>query len=170
MREMVQRKRNRTTQSKYKEWLEDENLQKIKSWKGQGLSNAEVADYIGIRRQTLYSWMNKYPQIKQAIQEGQQRTVEYIENALMKKISGFTLRETKRFKTTDKDGNEVTRVEVTEKEVGPDTTAIIYALKVKDPERWNEKVRMEHSGKVDSDVNHYANVDEDTLRKLAGYE
>lgn len=167
---MVQRKRNRTTQSKYKEWLEEENLQKIKSWKGQGLSNAEVADYIGIRRQTLYSWMNKYPQIKQAIQEGQQRTVEYIENALMKKISGYKLQETKRYKTTDKDGNEVTRVEVIEKEVGPDTTAIIYALKVKDPERWNEKIRMEHSGKVDSDVNHYANLSEEELKKLAGYE
>lgn len=167
---MVQRKRNRTTQTKYQEWLQDENLQKIKSWKGQGLSNAEVADYIGIRRQTLYSWMNKYPQIKQAIQEGQQRTVEYIENALMKKISGYKLQETKRYKTTDKDGNEVTRVEVIEKEVGPDTTAIIYALKVKDPERWNEKIRMEHSGKVDSDVNHYANLDEETLKKLAGYE
>lgn len=170
MRDMVQRKRNRTTQTKYQEWLQDENLQKIKSWKGQGLSNAEVADYIGIRRQTLYSWMNKYPQIKQAIQEGQQRTVEYIENALMKKISGYKLQETKRYKTTDKDGNEVTRVEVIEKEVGPDTTAIIYALKVKDPERWNEKIRMEHSGKVDSDVNHYANLDEETLKKLAGYE
>lgn len=170
MRDMVQRKRNRTTQTKYQEWLQDENLQKLKSWKGQGLSNAEVADYIGIRRQTLYSWMNKYPQIKQAIQEGQQRTVEYIENALMKKISGYKLQETKRYKTTDKDGNEVTRVEVIEKEVGPDTTAIIYALKVKDPERWNEKIRMEHSGKVDSDVNHYANLDEETLKKLAGYE
>lgn len=167
---MVERKRNRTTQSKYKEWLEDENLQKIKSWKGQGLSNAEVADYIGIRRQTLYTWMNKYPEIKQAIQEGQQRTVEYIENALMKRISGFTIRETKRYQTTDKDGNKVERIEVTDKEVGPDTTAIIYALKVKDPERWNEKIRMEHSGKVDSDVNHYANLDEKTLKKLAGYE
>ncbi|HDP5827250.1 bacteriophage terminase small subunit [Staphylococcus xylosus] len=156
--------------TRYSEWLSDEKLQQIKSWKGQGASNAELAEYIGISRQTLYTWMDKYPEIKQAVKEGQQRTVEYIENALMKKISGYKLQETKRYKTTDKDGNEVTRVEVIEKEVGPDTTAIIYALKVKDPERWNEKIRMEHSGKVDSDVNHYANLDEKTLLKLASYE
>ncbi|MCY1583339.1 helix-turn-helix domain-containing protein [Staphylococcus pettenkoferi] len=167
---MVKRQRIRSTQMKYKKWLEPENLQKITTWKGQGLSNAEVADYIGIQRQTLYRWMNQYPEIRKAIDEGQKRTVEFIENALMKKIEGFKLQETKRYKTTDKDGNEVTRVEVVEKEVGPDTTAIIYALKVKDPERWNEKVRMEHSGQVNSNVNHYSNLTEEELRKLAGYE
>ena len=88
----------------------------------------------------------------------------------MKKVNGYTLRDTKRYKTTDKDDKVVERVEVTEREVGPDTTAIIYALKTKDPDKWNEKIRMEHSGRVDSTVNHYANLSEEELRKLAGYE
>lgn len=154
----------------YKEWLSDEKLNQIKSWKGEGISNEELANRIGINRTTLYSWIQRCPEIKDAIKQGQERTVQYIENALMKKINGYTLRDTKRYKTTDKDGNVVERIEVTEKEIGPDTTAIIYALKVKDPDRWNEKIRMEHSGRVDSTVNHYANLSEDELKKLAGYD
>ncbi|KAA2278093.1 MULTISPECIES: helix-turn-helix domain-containing protein [unclassified Staphylococcus] len=154
----------------YKEWLSDEKLNQIKSWKGEGISHEELANRIGINRTTLYSWIQRCPEIEDAIKQGQQRTVQYIENALMKKINGYTLRDTKRYKTTDKDGNIVERIEVTEKEVGPDTSAIIYALKVKDPDRWNEKIRMEHSGRVDSTVNHYANLSEDELKKLAGYD
>ncbi|MEB7460145.1 helix-turn-helix domain-containing protein [Staphylococcus borealis] len=154
----------------YKEWLSDEKLNQIKSWKGEGISHEELANRIGINRTTLYSWIQRCPEIEDAIKQGQQRTVQYIENALMKKINGYTLRDTKRYKTTDKDGNIVERIEVTEKEVGPDTSAIIYALKVKDPDRWNEKIRMEHSGRLDSTVNHYANLSEDELKKLAGYD
>lgn len=154
----------------YKEWLSDEKLNQIKSWKGEGISHEELANRIGINRTTLYSWIQRCPEIEDAIKKGQERTVQYIENALMKKINGYTLRDTKRYKTTDKDGNIVERIEVTEKEVGPDTSAIIYALKVKDPDRWNEKIRMEHSGRVDSTVNHYANLSEDELKKLAGYD
>ncbi|AVH47453.1 helix-turn-helix domain-containing protein [Staphylococcus haemolyticus] len=154
----------------YKEWLSDEKLNQIKSWKGEGISHEELANRIGINRTTLYSWIQRCPEIEDAIKQGQERTVQYIENALMKKINGYTLRDTKRYKTTDKDGNIVERIEVTEKEVGPDTSAIIYALKVKDPDRWNEKIRMEHSGRVDSTVNHYANLSEDELKKLAGYD
>ncbi|MCH4482925.1 helix-turn-helix domain-containing protein [Staphylococcus haemolyticus] len=162
------KRRQRVTN--YKEWLSDEKLNQIKSWKGEGISHEELANRIGINRTTLYSWIQRCPEIEDAIKQGQQRTVQYIENALMKKINGYTLRDTKRYKTTDKDGNIVERIEVTEKEVGPDTSAIIYALKVKDPDRWNEKIRMEHSGRVDSTVNHYANLSEDELKKLAGYD
>lgn len=162
------KRRQRVTN--YKEWLSEERLNQIKSWKGEGISHEALAERIGINRTTLYSWISKYPEIAQAVKEGQQRTVQYIENALMRKINGYTLRDTKRYKTTDKDGNVVERIEVTEKEVGPDTTAIIFALKTKDPERWNEKITMEHSGRVDSTVNHYANLTEDELKKLAGYE
>lgn len=162
------KRRQRVTN--YKEWLSDEKLNQIKSWKGEGISHEELANRIGINRTTLYSWIQRCPEIEDAIKQGQQRTVQYIENSLMKKINGYTLRDTKRYKTTDKDGNIVERIEVTEKEVGPDTSAIIYALKVKDPDRWNEKIRMEHSGRVDSTVNHYANLSEDELKKLAGYD
>ena len=49
----------------------------------------------------------------------------------MKKINGYTLRDTKRYKTTDKDGNIVERIEVTEKEVGPDTSRSFTRLKLK---------------------------------------
>lgn len=162
--------KRRARVTNYKEWLSEDKLTQIKSWKGEGISHEELAQRIGINRTTLYAWIHRCPEIAQAIEDGQQRTVQYIENALMKKINGYTLRDTKRYKTTDKDGNTVERIEVTEKEVGPDTTAIIYALKVKDPERWNEKIRMEHTGRVDSNVNHYANLTEDELKKLAGYD
>lgn len=156
--------------ARYAEWLAEDKLQQIKAWKGVGLSHAQVAENIGIRRQTLYNWIDNHPEIAQAIKDGQRRTVQYIENALMKKIEGYTTRETRRYRTTDKNGNEVEKVEVIEKEHGPDTTAIIYALKVKDPENWNEKLKLEHSGRVDSNVNHYANLSEEELRKLAGVD
>ncbi|EJM2455405.1 helix-turn-helix domain-containing protein [Staphylococcus pseudintermedius] len=161
------RKRGNITM--YKEWLNEEKLAQITQWKGQGLSNTELAEMIGVSRPTLYNWIEKYEPIRNAVKEGQKRTVQHIENALMKKVNGHTIRETRRYRTTDKDGNTIERVEIIEKEVSPDTTAIIYALKTKDPENWNEKIRMEHSGRVDSNVNHYANLSEEELRKLAQY-
>ena len=70
----------------YKEWLSDEKLNQIKSWKGEGISHEELANRIGINRTTLYSWIQRCPEIEDAIKQGQERTVQYIENALMKRL------------------------------------------------------------------------------------
>lgn len=41
---------------KYLEWLTKEGLLKIEGWARDGLTDEQIAEKIGIQRQTLYDW------------------------------------------------------------------------------------------------------------------
>lgn len=89
---------------KYVKWLEPKNLLLLESW-ARKISNEQIAANIGIAPKTLYAWMNKYPEIREAIAHGKEVLVSEIENALVKRALGFT-EEAKRAKVT-KDGDVV---------------------------------------------------------------
>ena len=51
----------------YKKWLKQENLLLLQGWKRDGLTDEQIAHNIGIRRETLYDWIKKYPHISNAV-------------------------------------------------------------------------------------------------------
>lgn len=69
----------------YKKWLEPENLLLLQGWKRDGLTDEQIAKNIGVRRETLYAWINKYPNIANALKMGKEQANFIIENALFKK-------------------------------------------------------------------------------------
>ena len=136
---------------KYKEWLE--------AWARDGLTDEQIADNIGIRRETLYDWKKKYPHISNALKRGKDVVDIQVENALLNKAQGITKTLIKpiKIKTVTYDNGkrvkEEEHIEYAEEEVfvPPDTVAQIFWLKNRKPNTWKDKP-VDNEGQQDNTV------------------
>lgn len=123
---------------KYQEWLTEESLLRLEAWARDGLTDEQIADNIGIRRETLYDWKKKYPHISNALKRGKDVVDIQVENALLNKAQGITKTLIKpiKIKTVTYDNGkrvkEEEHIEYAEEEVfvPPDTVAQIFGLKI----------------------------------------
>lgn len=94
---------------KFEYWLSEDGLTLLEGWARDGLTDEQLAEKIGIGVRTLYDWKGRYPQISQALKKGKEIVDFEVENALLKSAI---------------DGN---------------TTAQIFWLKNRRPDRWRDK-------------------------------
>lgn len=137
-------KRKAGRRGKYEEWLTKEGLLKIEGWARDGLTDEQIAKNMGISRSTLNEWKNKYSDILDTLKKGKEVVDLQVENALLKRALGYKYDE-----VTYEFGEEVKRVR---KEVVPDTTAQIFWLKNRRPDKWRDKQDIEHSGGLHNTV------------------
>ncbi|CEI81292.1 hypothetical protein BN997_01110 [Oceanobacillus oncorhynchi] len=143
---------------KYAEWITEEGLIKIEGWARDGLTDEQIAHNIGIKRQTLYDWIKRFPDISDALKRGKEVIDRQVENALLKRALGYKYDE-----ITYEFDEETKRVT---KEVQPDTTAQIFWLKNRKPNEWRDKQDVEHSGNMNVN-NAFSELTTEELRKLA---
>lgn len=126
---------------KYQEWLETEKLILVEGWARDGLTDVQIAEKIGISKQTFYDWKKKYIDFSDSLKRGKEVVDREVENALLKRALGYRYKEVTKELVTDKDTgiSELTVTKVVEKEVVPDTTAQIFWLKNRKPEEWRDK-------------------------------
>lgn len=124
---------------KYQEWLTDEGLLKIEGWARDGLTDEQIAHNMGIRRETLYDWKKKYPNITNVLKQGKEVVDRQVENALYRTAIGFEYEE----ETVTNDGMIVT----TKKYSKPNTTAQIFWLKNRKPHEWRDKQEIENTNR-----------------------
>ena len=144
---------------KYKEWLTEESLLRLEAWARDGLTDEQIADNIGIRRETLYDWKKKYPHISNALKRGKDVVDIQVENALLNKAQGITktLLKPIKIKTVTYDNGkrvkEEEHIEYAEEEVfvPPDTVAQIFWLKNRKPNTWKDKP-VDNEGQQDNTV------------------
>lgn len=148
---------------KYKEWLEPEGLLKLEGWARDGLTDEQIAENIGIRRETLYDWKKKYSNISNALKKGKEVIDREVENALLKRALGYTYTETTKELIDD---TLVVTKEVT-KEVAPDTTAQIFWLKNRKPYEWRDKKDLEMKAEVNKE-DPFEKMSKEELLELAG--
>lgn len=98
---------------KYQKWLTPEGLLLLEGWARDGLTDEQIAKKIGIGARTLYEWKEKYPQFSQSLKKGKEVVDYEVENALL---------------SSALDGN---------------TTAQIFWLKNRRPDKWREKQKEE---------------------------
>jgi hypothetical protein len=98
-------------EAKYKDWLLPENLLRIQGWAMDGLTDAQIAENIGISTVTIWEWKKKYSNFANALKVSKDVADRQIENALFKAA---------------KDGN---------------ITAQIFWLKNRKPDKWREQRR-----------------------------
>ena len=120
---------------KYQRWLEPDGLLLLEGWVRDGLTDEQLAEKIGISATTLYDWKNKFPEFSEAIKKGKEIVDIQVENALLKRALGYEYME-ERVEISEKDGRKVIQ---TVKTVIPDTTAQIFWLKNRRPDRWRDK-------------------------------
>lgn len=136
---------------KFEEWLQPEGLLKIEGWARDGLTNEQIAHNIGISRETLNQWKKKYSDISDTLKKGKEVVDIEVENSLLKRALGYSYKETTSELVIDKNTGE-SHMEVTkvvEKEVIPDTTAQIFWLKNRRPDKWRDKQDVQVSGALE---------------------
>ena len=126
---------------KYQEWLEPEGLLKIEGWARDGLTDEQIANNIGISVSCLNNWKNKYVEILESLKKGKEVVDRQVENALLKRALGYEYTETTREYIPELDEMKTTK-KVT-KQVAPDTTAQIFWLKNRKPDKWRDKQEYE---------------------------
>lgn len=130
---------------KYEYWLTTEGLLKLEGWARDGLTDEQIAKNIGISRSTLNVWKDRYSDISDALKKGKDIIDRQVENALLKRALGYEYEEVKE---KFEDG-VITERTVTKKEVVPDTTAQIFWLKNRKPDKWRDKPAYEDTSELD---------------------
>lgn len=130
---------------KYTDWITPEGLLKIEGWARDGLTDEQIAKNIGISRSTLNVWKDRYSDISDALKKGKDVIDRQVENALLKRALGYEYEEVKEKFEDD----VITERTVTKKEVVPDTTAQIFWLKNRKPDKWRDKPGYEDTSELD---------------------
>lgn len=119
---------------KYQYWLTEEGLTLLAGWARDGLTDEQIAQNMGICRDTLIEWKKKYSDISDTLKKGKEVVDIQVENALLKRALGYSYIES----STEKTGNSV-KQKITQKHVAPDVTALIFWLKNRRPDKWRDK-------------------------------
>ena len=83
---------------KYADWLGADGLLLVEAWARDGLTEEQIAHNMGITRETLRVWKNKFPAISSALKKGKEVVDIEVENALLKKAMGYNVEVKKTFK------------------------------------------------------------------------
>ena len=131
-----------------------------------------------VSHQTFYRHLNEDSEfcerVKRAEQEYQNwydsQLVVDCKRSLMELVRGYEYEETTTETGVDfRTGKPVTKTKVVHKRVGPNPTALIFALCNRDPEHWQNRVNNELSGKIETETKtslSLANVPDDLLAKV----
>jgi transposase-like protein len=132
----------------------------------EGCTDEEIAERLGIGIRTLYDWKKKYPQFMQALKENKDYFDSRVEDALLKRALGYEYEETEIIATKD---GKTSKVKKTKKVIPPDTTAIIFWLKNRQPGKWRNKLEIQHDGQIKTETN-MQELSIEELKKLANLE
>lgn len=124
----------------------NENLkERILKLAEEGKTIKEIAYFLGICERSIYNWLGKYKDFKEALQKSKSVANEIVEATLFQRAIGYTHKETKVFF----DSQSLSTVEhKVDKHHPPDITAAKFWLINRDPDRWKEKQEIKHEGDI----------------------
>ena len=129
---------------KYEYWLTPEGLLKLEGWARDGLTDEQIAQNMAIGYSTLQTWKMKYQDIRDTLKRGKEVVDLQVENALLKRALGYEYEEVyEKYEL-----GTLTEKKVTKKQVVPDTTAQIFWLKNRRPDKWKDKQDVQVSGEL----------------------
>ena len=120
------------------EWVEKDKLILLEGWAKDGLTDEQIAKNIGISRVTLYDWKKKEINISNALKKGKEVIDFEVENALLKRALGYTIKVEE--EKLDKDGCRHTLKK--DIHIPGDTTAMIFWLRNRKPNQWKNKIEV----------------------------
>lgn len=113
----------------------------------KGATDADLASAFGVTTSQIQTWYSKYPEFGEAVRKGKSDVFDpMVERALAQRAIGYTV-DTEEVKV-DKDGN-IIRYGL-RKHYPPDPTSAIFWLKNRQPTKWRDVWKVDHSGKVDT--------------------
>ena len=134
------------------DYLTKDGLLMLEGWARDGLSDKDIAaKKIGINESTFCRWKLKYPTISQALKKGHAPVAEEIESTMYDMCRVQTYKDVVEEITTDANGNVISKHKrITTREVAPNPTLIIFAMKNLKPDKWREKqiVNVDSEGQL----------------------
>ncbi|MFL0194178.1 transposase [Clostridium sp. WILCCON 0269] len=133
----------------------------VEGWSRDGLTDEQIAKNLGIHAATLYEYKKRYSEFSEALKKGKEVIDFEVENALLKRALGYSYTEVIRERVIRKDKNGKVLTDIhgfpaydmvitkeVKKEIAPDTTALIFWLKNRKPDKWRDKQDIEHTGNI----------------------
>jgi hypothetical protein len=140
----------------------------------------EICSLSGINVDTYYDWVKNKPEfsdlVEKAKEEYDQMLVAEAKKSLVKKIKGYSVKETKIVtvpsEKKDSSGDPLPKIKeqtVIDKHFQPDTGAIVFALTNKAPDEYKNRLNGELTGKGGKDL--FAKLtDEELEQRIAELE
>lgn len=142
-----------------------EKLLLVESWTRDGLTDEQIANNLGISKDTFYKYKKEHTDFSDSLKRGKEIVDYQVENALLKRALGYQYKETttERVYNTKKEKYEMVVTKEVVKEVQPDITAQIFWLKNRKPKEWRDKQQIEHSGEIN---NPFKELSTEELRQI----
>ena len=112
-----------------------DKLTLVEGWARDGLKDKQIANNLGISKDTFYKYKKNYPDFSDTLKKGKEIIDYEVENALLKRALGYEYTETT--KEIKENGNKI--IKKITKQVAPDVTAQIYWLNNRKPKQWRNK-------------------------------
>lgn len=129
----------------------------VEGWARDGLTDEQIAKNLGISKDSFYKYKKQYSDFSDSLKKGKEIIDYEVENALLKRALGYEYDE-----VTYEHGEETKRVT---KQVAPDTTAQIFWLKNRKPDKWRDKQVVESNNTIEV-KNPYEGLSTEELKKL----
>ena len=112
----------------------------IQGWARDGLTNDEIAHNIGVSGRTFSEWIRRFSAISSVLKKGKAPVDIQVENALLKRALGYDYEETITEIVELAGGKQRKQIRKVAKHMPADTTAQIFWLKNRRPDKWRDKV------------------------------
>ncbi len=130
----------------------------IEAWCRDGATDLEIYTKLEISKDSFYEYRKKYIKFADAVKRGKEVVDVEVENALLKKAKGYTIKLMKTFKVKtykNFDGKLLQVEELIDREeevhIPADTTAQIYWLNNRKPKDWRNKQEVTNTN-LNTDV------------------
>ena len=100
----------------------------------KGFTDKELASFFDVEESTINNWKLKHPEFLESLKSAKLYSDEAVVNSLYNKAIGYTLDEER-----EEESEQGFKKVKTKKQVAGDTTAMIFWLKNRQPDRWREK-------------------------------
>lgn len=109
-----------------------------------GATDVELADFFHVSINTIGNWRSAHPEFLEALKLGKDAADLRVSTSLYQRAMGYSFESEKIFMPSG--AKKPVRVKYRE-HVPPDTTAMIFWLKNRQPEKWRDRTHHEHTGK-----------------------
>ncbi|WP_294591612.1 helix-turn-helix domain-containing protein [uncultured Bacteroides sp.] len=119
--------------------FKEEYIQLAENYALLGATDDEMADFFGVSKQTLNKWKKDYPEFLDSLKKGKSIADANVASRLYNRAIGYDCKATK-FATAE---GKITDSKEYIEHYPPDTTAAIFWLKNRQPEKWRDKKELD---------------------------
>ncbi|WP_348621581.1 transposase [Paenibacillus polymyxa] len=114
-------------------------LAEIQQWFEEGMNAEDIIRKLDIGKTTWYEYIDKHPMLAELVKWSRSVPISHVENSLLKAATGYEYEEIKTIIEEDKNGKKKTRIEKVKRYQPPNPTAMIFYLKNRAPNEWNDR-------------------------------